>query len=243
MAPISVFTDYLFPCLAGKLYLQRKCMDVGARSNLLVYFSVQRKLKVSLSDTPLWGIQIPPPLPLKRKIILLIISMSLVRVPISPQAHKPPRHWGNQLYFTGGLGWANTIKTGSVSLHTGKADGGRTELDPAVWNFKLNQFGALLVPRARLSLKWRGQEQWALYSWAGFAQVGEWYATFSYTSWTDRGRGIGSLWSRFLECSPGEWKIRTTACFPGPCQCCTHGLKLALRWSGSCVDRLGLSRK
>lgn len=53
MALISVFTDYLFPCLAGKLYLQRKCMDVGARSNLLVYFSVQRKLQVSLSDTPL----------------------------------------------------------------------------------------------------------------------------------------------------------------------------------------------
>lgn len=83
--------------------------------------------------------------------------MSLVRVQISPQAHKPPRLWGNQLYFTGGLGWANTIKTGSVSLHTGKADGGRTQLDPAVWNFKLNQFGALLVPQAKLSLKWRGQ--------------------------------------------------------------------------------------
>lgn len=38
--PFSSFTDYLFPCLAGKLCLyQESVSNVGARSNTLVCFS------------------------------------------------------------------------------------------------------------------------------------------------------------------------------------------------------------
>lgn len=39
------------------------------------------------------------------------------------------------------------------------------KLHPAVWNFKLHQFEALLVPQARFPLKWRRQERRTLYSW------------------------------------------------------------------------------
>lgn len=81
------------------------------------------------------------------------------------------------------------------------------KLHPAVCNFKLHQFGALLLLQARFPLKWRRQGRRTLYSWAGW----QWLLTSVISLMPGDlrdGKEMGYFLSQVPEYNPGEWKTR-----------------------------------
>lgn len=81
------------------------------------------------------------------------------------------------------------------------------KLHPAVWNFKLHQFEALLVPRARFPLKWRRQGE-ANPLFLGWLAVVVDFLQFVWCCDLRDEKEIGYFLLQVPEYDPGEWKTR-----------------------------------
>lgn len=166
----------------------------------LFSFPVKRKLKVSVMCTENKNLDFLLLSPLKVKIILLITLMRLMNVRKSSQARKPPRHWGKLLifYWWTWLSKHNKNRLGVIACWKSRWQS-EAKLHPAVWNFKLHQFEALLMPQARFPLRWRRQGRRTLYSWAEVAVAADWCTVFYDAGRPESWKGDGLLLSQVLE--------------------------------------------